>query len=97
LICKIITLKSQASKLLKSKSHTPKSPEGDLTPKSPEGDLTTKSPEGELTPKSPEGDLLRFAGIYYSRREITPPLGGRGVPLNPLKGTYSAARVLMVK
>ena len=37
-----------------------------------------------LTPKSPEGDLFRFAGTFYSRREITPPLGDRGVPvINP--------------
>jgi hypothetical protein len=49
-----------------------------------------------LTPKSPEGDLFRFAGTFYSRREITPPSGGRGVPLNPLKGTYSASRVLFI-
>jgi hypothetical protein len=75
---------------------TPKSPEGDLTPKSPKGDLTPKSPKGDLTPKSPKGDLLRYAGITCLRSESSPPLGGWGVPLNPLKGTYSASRVLLV-
>jgi hypothetical protein len=88
LICKIITLKSQASKLLKSKSHTPKSPEGDLTPKSPEGDLT---------PKSPEGDLLRCAGIFYSRREITPPLGATLYTQIGISSMKENGRLCMVK